>query len=66
MNVILRVVDTETTGLDPAVDKIVEIACVDVVLGADGRPRRGASWSTLVNPGMVRSVLVSTVQPLAK
>ncbi len=39
-------IDTETTGLDAEVDRVVEIACVRVVPGAETVRR---SW--LVNPG---------------
>jgi len=42
------VIDTETTGLDPATDALVEIAAVRY------RPREGVIgpiWQTLVNPG---------------
>lgn len=40
------VVDVETTGLDPTVDRIVEVAVVRC--GADGTPL--SEWSTLVHP----------------
>lgn len=43
---LVRVIDTETTGLDPAIDAIVEIAKVDWV---DGKV--GAMRSDLVDPG---------------
>ena len=56
---ILRVLDIESTGLDPALDRIVEIATVDLIVtdnGEHAKPRykveRGARWSSLVNPGM--------------
>lgn len=42
----LVAIDTETTGRDPAVDRIVEIACV---IGVGGRIVEQKSW--LVNPG---------------
>jgi DNA polymerase III subunit epsilon len=42
----LAIVDVETTGSDPATDRITEIA----VLQADGAALT-AQWSTLVNPG---------------
>ncbi|HEX9619918.1 MAG TPA: 3'-5' exonuclease [Polyangiaceae bacterium] len=42
----LVAIDTETTGRDPAVDRIVEIACV---IGVGGRVVERRSW--LVNPG---------------
>jgi DNA polymerase III subunit epsilon len=42
----LAIVDVETTGSDPAADRITEIA----VLHADGGALT-AQWSTLVNPG---------------
>lgn len=48
---ILRVFDCETTGLDPAIDRIVEVATVDLIV-RDGDVLRGESWSTLINPGM--------------
>jgi DNA polymerase-3 subunit epsilon len=43
----LAVLDTETTGLDPARGhRLIEVACVAL---EDGRI--GEAWSTLVNPG---------------
>ena len=50
--IIIRVVDTETTGLLPDC-KVVEIATQDLVLDAVGSGwRKGRTWSTLVNPGV--------------
>lgn len=53
---IIRVTDTETTGLDPARDRIVEIATVDLHVCDPGEeyqaPKRGRMWSSLVNPGI--------------
>ena len=47
----IHVIDVETTGLDPEVDRIVEIAAVTVAL--DPRPHVEAlSLDTLVNPGV--------------
>lgn len=40
------VVDVETTGLNPRLDRVVEMACVQI---AGGRIVR--TWSTLVDPG---------------
>ena len=42
----LAIVDVETTGSDPTVDRITEIAVLLVENGA-----LTAHWSTLVNPG---------------
>lgn len=42
------VLDTETTGLRPGVDKIVEIACVEV----QNYYPTGRVWHTYVNPGI--------------
>jgi DNA polymerase III epsilon subunit-like protein len=42
------VLDLETTGLDPARSRIVEIAVVHV----DGKGARGPAWHTLVDPGI--------------
>ena len=50
MSTIIRVTDIETSGLDPAVDAVVEVATVDVVVADDGTVTRGETWSTLVNP----------------
>ena len=41
-----RVFDTETTGLDPDADMVVEVACVDVFRG-----RAIWAYESLVNPG---------------
>ena len=41
------VVDVETTGLDPAVDRVVEVA----VVRCDASGRAVSEWSSLVNPG---------------
>lgn len=62
---LVRVIDVETSGLDPALDRIVEVGTVDihVSLGPpDSTPdpakaapltvTRGRMWSSLVNPGM--------------
>jgi exodeoxyribonuclease X len=43
---IFAVIDTETTGLDPKEDRVVELACIHVRVG-DGLLDR---WSSLVNP----------------
>ena len=43
----LAVVDIETTGSDPARDRITEIAVIEI----DGFEVSG-EWSTLVNPGV--------------
>jgi exodeoxyribonuclease X len=48
----IRVLDVETTGLDPAMHRIVEIATVDVIVRENGEVVRGERWSSLVNPGM--------------
>jgi DNA polymerase-3 subunit epsilon len=41
------VVDVETTGLDPALDRVVEIA----VVRCDAAGRPVAEWSSLIDPG---------------
>jgi exodeoxyribonuclease X len=46
---IIRVVDTETCGLPPDNDQVVEVATVDLVLD-DGTWKRGRMWSSLVDP----------------
>lgn len=53
----LRIIDIETTGEDPATDRIVEIASVDAVRGA--KPSR--PMSDLVNPGIPIPPLASAV-----
>src|SRR5664279_6054101 len=47
----LAFVDTETTGMRAAEDRITEIGIVRVDGDADGGPPRVSEWSTLVNPG---------------
>jgi exodeoxyribonuclease X len=46
----IRIIDTETSGLDPAVDRVVEIALFDLIVGDDGEIARGRRWSSLINP----------------
>jgi exodeoxyribonuclease X len=38
----IHVIDTETTGMDPATAEVVELACVDL--------ERGDAWSALIKP----------------
>jgi DNA polymerase III epsilon subunit-like protein len=38
---LIRVIDIETTGTDPANDAIIEIASVDLVRGGGNRQRHG-------------------------
>src|SRR5664279_923578 len=47
----LAFVDTETTGMRAAEDRITEIGIVRVDGDADGGPPRVSEWSTLVDPG---------------
>ena len=48
-NQIFRVVDVETTGLDPETDKVCEVAWVDITLN----PFKLIRWfSTLIDPGI--------------
>jgi exodeoxyribonuclease X len=51
---LIRVIDTETTGLDHALHRICEIATVDLHVPEEGdgpnQPTRGRMWGTLVNP----------------
>lgn len=52
---LIKIVDVETTGLDPRVDRICEVATIDVNFAeptekAAGVFERQAMWSTLVNP----------------
>ena len=49
---IIRIIDTETTGFPPDC-KVVEVATLDLVLDqATGQYVRGRSWSSLINPGI--------------
>lgn len=41
------ILDTETTGLDPSKDRIVEIGCVELI-----DLRRRGQWHTYINPQM--------------
>jgi exodeoxyribonuclease X len=51
---LLRAIDLETTGLDPALDRICEIAVVDLKIRPVGENKsvveRGDMWETLVDP----------------
>lgn len=49
LNVI--VIDTETTGVDPEKDRVVEIGAVKVSMTKKG-PKLAGTFQTLVNPGM--------------
>src|SRR5882672_1386549 len=65
MTILIRCIDCETSGLDPAIHGVVEIATVDLIRGGgisdsmdmdrgkDAVPKieRGEMWSSLVNPG---------------
>jgi exodeoxyribonuclease X len=53
---IFVVIDTETTGLDPKVDQLVEIAAV-----ATTATRVLGMWSTLVNPGILIPPEISAI-----
>lgn len=49
---VIRVVDVETTGLDPMTHAVVELAYCDVIVEEDGTSSLlDATYSTLVNPG---------------
>jgi DNA polymerase-3 subunit epsilon len=58
------VLDVETSGLDPHVDRVVEIAFV--LVDEDGDPVTGItrSWSTLVNPGVAVPPVVGMVHKI--
>lgn len=46
---IIRIIDVETSGLDAALDRIVEVGTVDLII-RDGKVERGRMWSSLINP----------------
>lgn len=52
MSQLIRVIDCETTGLDPLTDRIVEVASVDVLCYADGRSSLVEHNTALINPGI--------------
>lgn len=56
----LAVIDCETTGLDPKVDNIVEIAII--TMSDDGWPMD--AWSSLVNPGVPLPAIARAVHHL--
>lgn len=54
---LIRVIDVECTGLDPAIHRICEIATVDLRIMPVAKPvnnmiERGRMWSSLINPQM--------------
>lgn len=52
---LLRIIDTETTGLDPAVHRICEVAAIDIRFDDASSPivfEKGEMFSTLVDPEM--------------
>ena len=61
MTMLIRCIDVETSGLDPTVHGVVEIATVDVIINQpsmvlsdkvmSANVQRGEMWSSLVNPG---------------
>lgn len=52
MGYLIRTIDTETTGLDPAVHRVCEIAYVDLHIDDEGNATPGDRWSQLLDPGM--------------
>jgi exodeoxyribonuclease X len=53
MKRLIRCYDSETTGLDPRLDRVCEVATIDVQYEEDGGGfvfNRGEIWSTLVDP----------------
>lgn len=54
MKKLFRVIDVESTGLDPALDRVCEVATVDLLVTQqeDATPivERGNIWSSLVDP----------------
>lgn len=49
---VVRILDVETTGLNPALDRVVEVATVDISVHEDGEITRGEMWSSLINPAI--------------
>jgi exodeoxyribonuclease X len=48
---LIRCYDAETTGLDPRLDRVCEVAVVDVKFDLEtGAFERGEMWSSLINP----------------
>lgn len=63
MTQLLRVVDTETTGLDTAKDKICQIATLDLLV--DGKDiKRGESWSSYFNPEIPIPAIASAIHDI--
>jgi exodeoxyribonuclease X len=62
---LLRCLDCETTGLNPAEDRVVEIGWCDVLIGDDGSAHVSESPdSTLVNPGIPIPCTASAIHHL--
>ena len=55
------VVDTETTGLDPTRDRVIDIGAVRL----DADLRVAATWSTLVDPGRTLPLQITRLTGIA-
>jgi exodeoxyribonuclease X len=65
----IRCIDVETTGLDPRLDRIVEVATVDLRITPVADPvrymvERARMWSSLVNPCMPVPCVASGVHDI--